>query len=304
MVVKIAITGASGVLGSAVRRAFEKAEGAYNLLCLSFTQSGDGLTRLDLNDRSAALSAFEAFRPDWVIHCAAERRPDVAEKNPEAAKKLNSEVPGFLAGLSKVLGFTLVYISTDYVFDGTAPPYKPSSQTHPLQFYGQSKRDGELAVLGVDGAKSVVLRVPVLYGPCRRNSDTAVNILLDVVQDQSGKKYKMDHHASRYPTNVDDISKFLVRLTTMPEPLPPIMHFSAQEKFTKYEICQILANATGLPIHHIVPETEPPVGATPRPKDTHLDISETEKLLPDGDLGCCTFTDWWKTYLNLNPQSQ
>lgn len=50
----------------------------------------------------------------------------------------------------------------DYVFDGTSPPYLPSSEPNPVNFYGKTKRDGEIAVLGVQGAKSVVLRVPVL----------------------------------------------------------------------------------------------------------------------------------------------
>lgn len=50
----------------------------------------------------------------------------------------------------------------DYVFDGTSPPYHPSSTTNPVNLYGTTKRDGELAVLGVQGAKPVTLRVPVL----------------------------------------------------------------------------------------------------------------------------------------------
>ena len=53
------------------------------------------------------------------------------------------------------------------------------------------------------------------YGPAPKNSDTAVNILIDVVSDQSGKTYKMDHFATRYPTNVLDIADFLVRLVCM-----------------------------------------------------------------------------------------
>jgi S-adenosylmethionine synthetase len=126
------------------------------------------------------------------------------------------------------------YTSPDYVFDGTSAPYVPSAPTNPLQYYGQTKRDGELAILGVEGAKAVVLRVPVLcvacwpvctrpknspmvygyrYGPTRQNSDSAVNILVDIVRDQSGKQYKMDHYATRYPTNVLDIASFLVQLS-------------------------------------------------------------------------------------------
>lgn len=79
-----------------------------------------------------------------------------------------------------------------------------------MNHYGTTKRDGELAVLSVDGARAVVLRVPVLYGPAPKNEDTAVNILVDVVEDQSGKQYKMDHYATRFPTNVQDIGSFLV----------------------------------------------------------------------------------------------
>jgi S-adenosylmethionine synthetase len=100
---------------------------------------------------------------------------------------LNVDVPAHLAALSKELGFTLIFISTgkppvtfsclsgsfvsaelssglsiDYVFDGTSPPYVPSAEPNPINLYGITKRDAELAVLGVEGAHVAVLRVPIL----------------------------------------------------------------------------------------------------------------------------------------------
>ena len=112
-----------------------------------------------------------------------------------------------------------------------------------------------------------------------------------MIQDQSGKIYKMDHYQTRYPTNVVDIANFLVRLTgafslarldsisprrlsfmeicfynssytALPcsKPIPPILHYSAPEPFTKYEICLIFARMLHLPHKHIVPESEPPAG--------------------------------------------
>ena len=60
------------------------------------------------------------------------------------------------------------------------------------------------------------------YGPAPKNSDSAVNILLDVVADQSGKQYKMDHYATRFPTNVLDIADFFVRLSCEPLPQVPV----------------------------------------------------------------------------------
>jgi S-adenosylmethionine synthetase len=143
---RVIITGASGVLGSAVHAAF-RAQPGTELLALSHTRTGAGLEPLDLLDAAQTEARFGAFRPDWVIHCAAERRPDVAAKvcvcsggddvdarwgklqDPEGTVKvrrpdrlcrsgrwdspqLNAELPGQLAQLSKKLGFTLVYIST------------------------------------------------------------------------------------------------------------------------------------------------------------------------------------------------
>ncbi|KAI0066851.1 NAD-P-binding protein [Artomyces pyxidatus] len=299
---KVLITGASGVLGTAVYEAFTAAPSSPSVLGLAHSRAGAALQKIDLLDTAAADACVRAWggrTGDWLIHCAAERKPDVAEKDPEGTRKLNVDVSAHLAQLSKQLGFTLVYISTDYVFDGTSPPYVPSAPTHPLNFYGITKRDGEVAVLGVEGARAVVLRVPVLYGPAPSNADSAINILLDVVRDQSGKTYKMDHFQTRYPTNVQDIAGFLVRLTERPRrtALPPILHYSAAEPFTKYEICLVFAGLLGLPHTHIVPELEPPAGATPRPRDTQLYVRETEDLGVVGGLGTCGFEEWWAAHL-------
>ncbi|KAG1800230.1 NAD dependent epimerase/dehydratase [Suillus plorans] len=308
---KIVVTGASGVLGTAVHKAFEKAL-RYEVVGLKNKSTASHLVQLDLTDKEATKQKLEEIKPtclhcDWqgVIHCAAERRPDVAEK-------LNVEVPGYLAELAKAINFTLVYISTDYVFDGRSPPpggYTPELPTNPLQIYGQTKRDGETAVLQArqQGSRAVVLRVPVLqvtsrrtasYGPAPNNADSAVNILVDVVQDQS-KESNMDDYGIRYPTNVLDIASFLVRLTDISfDTLPPILHYSANESFTKYQMCKIFADILGLnDMNHIKPVSTPPTGAgaTSRPYNCHLSTAETEKLLP---LECTRFRTWWEEYLH------
>jgi len=208
-----------------------------------------------------------------------------------------------LAELGAKLKFTLIYISTDYVFDGTSPPYLPSSKTNPANFYGKTKCDGEIAVLGVQGAKSVVLRVPVLYGPASKNNESAINILLDIVQDQSGKRYNMDHYATRYPTNVVDIANFLVRLPKISSTLiPPILHYSAPEPYTKFEICLVFSKLLGIPITHITPDDSEPTGAAAvsRPKDCQLYTRETEDLMESvGGLGITGFEEWWAEYLGV-----
>ncbi|OJA08364.1 hypothetical protein AZE42_01009 [Rhizopogon vesiculosus] len=301
---KIVVTGASGVLGTAVYKEFKKAL-QYQVVGLKNKSPASHLVQLDLTDKEATKQKFEEIKPSWVIHCAAERRPDVAEKDLAGTQLLNVGVPEYLAELAGTLNFTLVYISTDYVFDGRSPPpggYTPESPTNPLQYYGQTKRDGENVILQAQqqGAKTVVLRVPVLYGPAPNNADSAVNILVDIVRDQS-KEVNMDDYAIRYPTNVLDIASFLVRLTDLEarkvDTLPPILHYSANESFTKYDMCKIFADILGLDnMNHIKPVSTPPTGAgaTTRPYNCHLSTAETEKLLP---LQCSGFRQWWEEYL-------
>jgi S-adenosylmethionine synthetase len=145
--------------------------------------------------------------------------------------------------------------------------------------------------------------VPVLYGPCPKNSDTAINILIDVVQDQSGKQYKMDDYAIRYPTNVLDIADFLVRLTAVQQKLPPILHYSSEEKYTKYEICTVLSGILGLPSSHIIADrTEPPPDlAVSRPKNCQLSTKIITSSIEEAGLGmgfqCRKLEKWFTTYL-------
>jgi len=305
---KVIVTGASGVLGTAVFDAFATAHKAgdttddHAVIGLANSRSGGerNLRKLNLLDPDAVSTFFRDAKPNWVIHCAAERKVDVAEKDPEGARKLNIDVPAHLAVLAKELGFTLIAISTDYIFDGTSPPYVPSAQTNPVNLYGITKRDGELAVLGVQGARVAALRVPILYGPAPSNADSSVNILLDVVRDQSGKQYRMDHYQTRFPTNVLDIASFLVRLAQRPRdaPLPPVIHYSSEEPFTKYEMCLIFARILGLPHAHIIPDAgPPPPGSTVRPQNTQLSLQETEGLGVEGGLMTGGFEEWWVEYL-------
>ncbi|KAG5350312.1 hypothetical protein C0989_011644, partial [Termitomyces sp. Mn162] len=310
---------ASGVLGTSVREAFVNAR--HEVLGLSHTRSGGGLVQLDLTKETEVEELLTDFKPNWVIHCAAERRPDVAEKDPEgtriATKCASARTSGF--SIEKVVLYPGLYlnwfdrqlqsdfhddhsqISIDYVFDGTSPPYIPSSPTNPLQSYGQSKRDGELAVLAVNEASVIVLRVPVLHVSDLSLDSSHIN--QSFFQDQSGKVYKMDHYATRYPTNVLDIAQFLVRLSGYKKSIPPILHYSAAEPYTKYEICLVLSKILNLPHEHIVPDAQSPTGsgAPTRPRDCQLYTRETEELHigenEDASLGLSLFEEWWTTHL-------
>ncbi|QRV90891.1 hypothetical protein RhiJN_18909 [Ceratobasidium sp. AG-Ba] len=299
----VLVTGASGVLGQPSTTHFEPRPATFkaSLKGTAHTRPSENIEAIDLCNKEAVSDLIHKFKPDWVIHCAAERRPDIAAKSPEAARELNGVVPATLAQLSVERGFTLIYISTDYVFDGTSPPYGVDAKPNPLNLYGETKLAGEVAILnGYDGkpGQRVALRVPVLYGPAPNNSDSAINILVDIVKDQSGKTYTMDHYATRYPTNVLDIADFLVRLSAIKKPLPSILHYSGLEPYTKYEICLIMAKILNLPHVHIKPDAEapPPSQAASRPKNCQLSLDVLETL--GVEIGGRDFVTWWQEYLS------
>ncbi|KDN40095.1 Vps5-domain-containing protein [Tilletiaria anomala UBC 951] len=332
---RVVVTGASGLLGRAV---FErcKTEG-YDVKGLAYSRARDGLTKLNLTSTDEVYSFLSSIKPHVIIHCAAERRPDVVEKDPEGSEALNVGVPTHLAqwcafqekegGQPAPL---LINISTDYVFDGSKPPYKVDDDPNPLNTYGVSKLRGERAVSehGIKG-RSVNFRVPVLYGYAESPDESAVNILLTTIQRPSqvpSALKKMDAYAVRYPTNVSDVARALGDLVNLayaeggvaPPSLPPTLHFSAMEAMTKYDMCNVLArvwNSVQADLIESQPELQPGTldeqiatteyldpeyevdltAATMRPRHCKLDLSSTRELGISTD--CVTFESWWKGYL-------
>lgn len=147
---------------------------------------------------------------------AAQRFPDKVDKDPEAARALNVSATRSLASAAAARNIFVLYISTDYVFSGRPgeAPYDVDAKTGPTNFYGQTKLDGEHALLE-EMSKSqkqglgVVLRVPVLYGKAEVPAESAVNVLMDSVwkAQTEGTKIKMDHWALRFPTNTEDVAR-------------------------------------------------------------------------------------------------
>ncbi|CDS01882.1 hypothetical protein, partial [Sporisorium scitamineum] len=310
MTIKVLITGASGLLGRAVHQ--QCIDKGYDTKALAFSRSDPAkqLVKLDLADAVAVESCLREFNPDVIVHTAAERRPDVVEKDPTASHAINVEAPASIATIASQLDKVplLINISTDYVFDGSKPPYKVDDAPNPLNAYGVSKLQGERAV--EEHAKPghfTNLRVPVLYGKAITNDESAVNILIDAIQPPSGSTApkKCDAYAVRYPTNVADVARAILKLAEVyavtSNPVPPTTHFSAKEAMTKYDMCMVLsriANSVGFETRtdHLDPEYEvDPMAATARPRHCKLDTSVLEGYgVP---VEYTSFEDWWRPYL-------
>lgn len=265
------VTGASGLLGREVLRCF--AVGKWEVLGLAYSRARESLQKVDLCDPAQVEDVLTQFHPDVVVHCAAERRPDVVENQKDKTVALNVSATQILAEQCGKRNVYLLYISTDYVFDGKAPPYLPSAPTNPINTYGLTKRDGENVVLQNEGFG--VLRVPVLYGPLESLSESAVTTLFSLVQDPT-KPAKVSDYEQRYPTHVVNCAQVCLGLAE--RRLTGIWHFSGRESFTKYTIALTMAEVFGLSGDHLTGVKEPSPGAV-RPYDCHLDSSATEKII-------------------------
>ena len=151
---------------------------------------------------------------------------------------------------------------------------------------------------------AVVLRVPVLYGHADTNAESAVNVLVDAVwkaQNKQGNGVAMDDWSLRYPTNTEDVARVIVDVTSKylvaeeaRVAMPKVLQFSSEQRFTKFQICELFAEILGMPLDGMTGIGEDKQATVPRPYDTHL----STKVLKELGVSVWTqdFGDWWYVY--------
>lgn len=280
---RLLVTGASGLLGRSFMR-IVKTRADLTVMGTAFSRPAHPLVRVDLTDDDEVSELFAMFMPDLVLHAAAERRPDIVDIDPDRARVLNVGVTERIARLCDEFGAHLIYISTDYVFDGSAPPYLPDSPTNPLNAYGAMKLEGEQAaraILGADGSRFSVLRIPLLYGPVEHLGECSVTELARAAAKTA--PVTVEHWATRWPIHVDDVSRAILAIIDAPASLG-IYQLSGPVGYTKYEMAtemaRILRDTGSVPAADpalLVPNPKEPSGA-PRPKDCRMDVSRLQAL--------------------------
>jgi dTDP-4-dehydrorhamnose reductase len=157
---RLAITGAAGMLGQAVTATAERL--GHDVA--GFDIAGGEHEVLDITDAQATQRALAAAEPQAVINCAAYTNVDGAESDEERARELNGAAAGHVAAAAAAAGAKVVHLSTDYVFDGSKrEPYAESDPTNPQSAYGRTKLAGELAVAEAAPDHAIV-RTAWLYG--------------------------------------------------------------------------------------------------------------------------------------------
>ncbi|OAB41812.1 dTDP-4-dehydrorhamnose reductase [Paenibacillus antarcticus] len=238
---KALVTGATGQLGTDVVTIL-CSKGHDVLAC--------GRKELDITDIAQCHQLIGQFQPDVVIHCAAYTAVDAAETDIDGAYKVNTVGTRNIAVAAESNGSKLIYISTDYVFDGTSEDsYQEYDNTNPKSIYGKSKRAGEVLVQSLS-SRYFIVRTSWVYGA---HGNNFVKTMLRLGQDKSSLKVVHDQKGS--PTYTVDLTNFLLEL--MPTEKYGVYHASNSGACTWYEFTQaIFEEARKLGIS-IIAEPEP-----------------------------------------------
>ena len=163
---------------------------------------------LDITDKNAVMSAIKNIKPDVIVHCAAWTAVDAAEDeaNREKVFAINAGGTRNIAEAAKILDAKLIYISTDYVFDGQgSEPWQPDDKNYaPLNVYGQSKLDGELAV-STALEKYFIVRIAWVFG---LNGKNFIRTMLNVGKTHDTVRVVNDQIGT--PTYTFDLSRLLI----------------------------------------------------------------------------------------------
>ena len=267
---KVLITGGSGLLGRALTSASIDM-GIDSVPAYHNNPIGQTSVRIDITDLYGVERTLREIEPDCVIHAAALTNVDLCEDDPARAWAINADATRNIADVCNDEGAKVIYLSTDYVFDGQNGPYSEEAAPRPINVYGESKLAGEKFIMEYPG--NVVARVCVLYGAGRPNFVTWVvdslrkNVPITVVTDQYNT-----------PTYTGNCAQALLKMCKFD--LCGIYHVSGRERMNRYDFAYTIAEVFGLNENLIKSATSTILHQrAKRPRDSSLNVQKAEKAL-------------------------
>ena len=278
---KVLVTGVGGQLGHDVMNELAKRgyEGVGSDIAPTYSGIADGsavttmqYVSMDITNAAAVAETIKSVKPDVIVHCAAWTAVDLAEDEDKKAKvfAINAEGTENIARVAKEIDAKMVYISTDYVFDGQGTsPWKPDCKDYkPLNVYGESKLKGELAVSGTLD-KYFIVRIAWVFG---LNGKNFIKTMLKVGESHDTVRVVYDQIGT--PTYTLDLSRLLVDMIETDK--YGYYHATNEGGFISwYEFTKEIYKQAGLPTK-VLPVTTAEYGLSKaaRPFNSRLDKSK------------------------------
>lgn len=259
---KILVTGSNGQLGTELHNSLE--------------QSLPGITtyvdkaELNLTDRSAVEAFLRKGEFTHIINCAAYTAVDLAEEQKLECAAVNTDAVANIARLADELGYKIIHISSDYVFDGRSyRPYNESDKVNPLSLYGTTKRKGETVLFGL-APDSIVIRTGWMHSPHGSNFVKSV-----MSTDRPDKTLRVVCDRIGTPSYATDLANAIITILTHHQWVPGIVNYSNEGVASRYDVAMAILRIIGRKDIKVVPvpTSEYPTPAE-RPLYTVLDKSK------------------------------
>lgn len=252
---KILVTGSNGMLGSEILKVHINEK----IKIIGVTRND-----FDITNYEQMFNFIKNILPDVIIHCAAYTNVDEAEKNQELVFKINANATLDIAQICSKLNIKLIYISTDYVFDGKKnAPYYEYDLPNPINVYGMSKYYGEQFILK-NCLKSFIVRTSWLFG---KNGKNFVNTILTLTKNNKTLKVVCDQIGS--PTYTKDLAKILVNLAKTEK--YGIYHITNEGFCSWYEFANEILKIKNISNVEVIPITSNHLNSlAKRPKNSML----------------------------------
>ncbi|WP_440060012.1 dTDP-4-dehydrorhamnose reductase [Thermogladius sp. 4427co] len=275
---RILVTGGTGLLGyNALKILREKGFKTYATFHTHNPPPVDGVEwiRLDLGEYDKVLAVLKELKPDIVLHTAAYTDVDGCEVNRDVAYRVNYLATRALASAVLEAGGFLVYISTDYIFDGERGMYKEEDIPYPINFYGFTKLLGEVAVQSILGVeRALIIRISGLYGYSPTGKKNFGLQALEKLVRGEGVYAFYDQYLS--PTYAYHLAQRIVE--ALDKGVHGVIHL-AGERMSRYEYATMLAEAVGADKSLVIPISIREARlAAKRPRDSSLNTLKAREI--------------------------
>lgn len=271
---KILLTGATGLLGYNLLRLL--LETGYEIIATYHNSTLDDFlndiawVRVDLEDQEKIMQAVREVAPDVIMHAAAYTDVDGCEVNREKAYRINYLATSAIARIAGKVKAFVVYVSTDYVFDGEKGMYKENDLPNPVNYYGFTKLLGEVAISSILPETSLIVRTSGLYGYSPTGKKNFGIISFEKLL--RGEEVYAFYDQILSPTYAYALAMELIKIVE--KKITGIIHL-AGERLSRYEFARTLAKVLGVDEALIKPISVNDVKLiAKRPKDSSLDTAE------------------------------